>query len=59
MLYNILDIFPFRRLHDLKNEELTDAQRENFLGSSIVRSINRILNNTLAHQNPHIRNNEV
>lgn len=55
----LMEIEGIQKLYDLKNEELTDVERENIIASSIVQQINRVLNNNLAHKNTHIVNNEV
>ena len=48
-----------RRLHDLKNEDLSDTDKENIVSSEIIQQINRVLNINLAHKYPHIVDNEV
>lgn len=55
----LMEIDGYQRLHDLRNEDLTDGEKEDIIGSSIVQAINRVLNNTLAHKYAHIVNNEV
>ncbi|CAG9772137.1 unnamed protein product [Ceutorhynchus assimilis] len=55
----LMEIDGIQRQHHLKNADFTDVQKENYLGSSIVKSINRALNNVLVHKYPHIVNNEM
>ncbi|CAG9772224.1 unnamed protein product [Ceutorhynchus assimilis] len=51
----LMEIDGIQRQHHLKNADFTDVQKENYLGSSIVKSINRALNNVLVHKYPHIK----
>ncbi|XP_050303863.1 28S ribosomal protein S30, mitochondrial [Anthonomus grandis grandis] len=55
----LMEIEETQRIQDLKEDKLTDVERENIISSSVVKSINRVLNNHLAHQYPHILDNKI
>lgn len=55
----LMEIEGYRRLHDIKGTEISDVEKENLIGASIVKSLNRVLSTTLAPGYPHILDNEV
>ncbi|RZC39772.1 28S ribosomal protein S30, mitochondrial [Asbolus verrucosus] len=50
----LFELDGYRRIHDLKKEELDPAARENVLSLALSKQLNRILINNLARNNPHL-----
>ncbi|XP_076258668.1 mitochondrial ribosomal protein S30 [Rhynchophorus ferrugineus] len=55
----LMEVDSVQKSYDLKNEKLTDAERENIISSNIIKQVNRILNNNLCSKYPHLISNEL
>lgn len=55
----LMEVDGLRKSYEVKEENLEDEDKANLKASAIVRSLNRVLNNSLAQQYPHIADSQV
>ncbi|ENN71725.1 hypothetical protein HUJ04_006196 [Dendroctonus ponderosae] len=55
----LMEVEGIRKSYELREENLEDHDKANLHASAIVKSLSRILNNSLAHQYPHIADSQV
>lgn len=54
-----IEIDGYQRLHDLKNEEISQGEIEDIISSSLCKQINRIIINELSSNQPHIKESQI